>query len=101
MTIRTWVAGVLAIVGLMGLARLADAGVMMEPLVTWPGPVGTTPPPPPEDLTTVAENYTFEAPAFTNGSTTPLLNRAPNSGPAGFSASFASAPTASGFTIAV
>lgn len=44
--------------------------------------------------------YTFEPPQFTVGQTTPLLNRAPNSGLATFRASFTSSPTAGGFLIA-
>ena len=43
--------------------------------------------------------YTFEAPVFTAGQTTPLLNVAPNSGDASFRASFTSAPTAGGFQV--
>ncbi len=43
--------------------------------------------------------YTFEAPNFTAGAATPLLNVAPNSGPATFRASFTSAPTANGFSV--
>lgn len=43
--------------------------------------------------------YTFEAPQFTFGETTPLLNRAPNAGPATFLTTFASSPTANGFTV--
>jgi len=45
--------------------------------------------------------YTFEAPVFTAGQTTPLINVAPNSGDAAFRASFTSAPTPNGFSIAV
>jgi len=44
-------------------------------------------------------SYTFEAPQFTFGQTTPLLNRAPNSGVASFQASFTSSLTANGFVI--
>ena len=44
--------------------------------------------------------YTFGAPQFTIGQTTPLLNRAPNIGSATFRANFTSAPTAGGFLIA-
>lgn len=44
-------------------------------------------------------SYTFEPPQFTLGQTTPLLNRAPNSGLATFRASFTSGPTANGFLI--
>jgi hypothetical protein len=43
--------------------------------------------------------YTFEAPVFTLGQTTPLLDVAPNVGPASFLASFTSAPSATGFLI--
>jgi len=43
--------------------------------------------------------YTFEAPQFTFGQTTPLLNRAPNIGPASFLTTFTSSPTANGFTV--
>ena len=43
--------------------------------------------------------YTFEAPVFTEGQTTPLINVAPNSGDAAFRASFTSAPTPDGFGI--
>jgi hypothetical protein len=32
--------------------------------------------------------YTFEAPVFTNGQTTPILNAAPNTNPGTFLASF-------------
>lgn len=42
--------------------------------------------------------YTFEAPQFTLGETTPLLNRAPNTGNATFATSFTSA-TVNGYEI--
>ena len=45
--------------------------------------------------------YTFEAPTFTAGTTTPMLNRAPNSasGVVGFLAGFTATPTVGGFTV--
>ena len=43
--------------------------------------------------------YTFEAPQFTFGQATPLLNRPPNIGPASFLTTFTSTPTANGFTV--
>lgn len=49
------------------------------------------------DATSIA--YTFESPQFTFGETTPLTNRAPNVGPASFLTTFASSPTANGFTV--
>ncbi len=44
--------------------------------------------------------YTFEAPQFSAGQTTPLLNRAPNIGSPTFLTSFTSSPSAGGFQIA-
>src|SRR6516165_3455384 len=44
------------------------------------------------------EIYTFEAPQFILNLTTPLVNKAPNSGDPGFTTSFTSA-TSNGFTI--
>ncbi len=43
--------------------------------------------------------YTFGAPQFTIGQTTPLLNRAPNIGSPTFLTSFTSSPSAGGFEI--
>ena len=43
--------------------------------------------------------YTFEAPQFVFGETTPLLNRAPNIGPTTFLTSFTTSPTANGLTV--
>jgi hypothetical protein len=45
--------------------------------------------------------YTFEAPNFLFGQTTPLLNRAPNVGDPTFLASFTSAPAPNGLQITV
>ena len=42
--------------------------------------------------------YTFDAPNFVVGSTTPIVG-SPNSGPAGFQATFTAAPEAGAFTI--
>ena len=43
--------------------------------------------------------YTFDAPQFTFGETTHLLNRAPNIGPATFLTNFTTSPTSSGLTV--
>ncbi len=43
--------------------------------------------------------YTFEAPEFTNGQTTPILNAPPNSGPATFLTSFTDTSTTNGYSI--
>jgi hypothetical protein len=43
--------------------------------------------------------YNFNAPQFTFLETTPLLNRAPNVGPATFLTTFTASPTANGFTV--
>lgn len=43
--------------------------------------------------------YTFEAPQFAFGETTPLLSRAPNIGPATFLTSFTTSPTANGLAV--
>jgi hypothetical protein len=57
-----------------------------------------TPVEPPTNALATA-TYTFEIPTFAAGSTTPMLNRAPNSGVAGFLASFTSSPTVAGIMV--
>lgn len=44
-------------------------------------------------------SYSFDSPQFTPGETTPLLNRAPDNGPAGFVASFTSSSGINGFQL--